>query len=75
MFDGFENRTIVTSETHIHLVMAGSDPPLLLLWGYPQSQIMWHEIAPTLAERLTVVAPDLPGPGSVGREWRHGATL
>ena len=38
-------------------------PPLLLLHGYPQSHLIWHKVAPTLAERYTVVAPDLRGYG------------
>jgi haloacetate dehalogenase len=36
---------------------------LLLLHGYPQTQIMWHRIAPALAERFTVVLTDLRGYG------------
>lgn len=47
----------------IHYATAGSGPPLLLLHGYPQTHAMWHRIAPTLAERFTVVAPDLRGYG------------
>jgi len=38
-------------------------PPLLLLHGYPQSHLIWHKVAPALAERFTVVAPDLRGYG------------
>jgi haloacetate dehalogenase len=63
MFDGFETRTIATSESRIHLVIGGAGPPLLLLHGYPQSHVMWHKIAPALAESFTVVAPDLRGYG------------
>ena len=63
MFDGFENRTLTVSEADIHLVMGGSGPPLLLLHGYPQTHVMWHKIAPALAERFTVIAPDLRGYG------------
>jgi haloacetate dehalogenase len=39
-------------------------PPLLLLHGYPQTHLMWHGVAPLLAERgFTVVAADLAGYG------------
>ena len=38
-------------------------PPLLLLHGYPQSHLIWHKVAQALAERYTVVAPDLRGYG------------
>jgi haloacetate dehalogenase len=36
---------------------------LLLLHGYPQTHITWRKIAPELAKRFTVVAPDLRGYG------------
>ena len=41
----------------------GSGPPLLLLHGHPQTHMMWHAVALRLAERFTVVAPDLRGYG------------
>ena len=63
MFEGFETRRIVTSGVEIHLRLGGSGPPLLLLHGYPQTHVMWHRIAPYLAERFTVVAADLRGYG------------
>lgn len=44
-------------------MIAGSGPPLLLLHGYPQTHVMWHRIAPQLAERFTLVAADLRGYG------------
>jgi haloacetate dehalogenase len=48
----------------VHAVVGGSGPPLLLLHGYPQSHLMWHAVAPVLAERHTVVAADLAGYGA-----------
>src|SRR5262245_56221688 len=30
---------------------------------YPQTNVMWHRVAPALAERFTLVIPDLPGYG------------
>jgi len=44
-------------------VWGGSGPPLLLLHGYPQTHVIWHKIAPQLAERFTVVMTDLRGYG------------
>jgi haloacetate dehalogenase len=39
-------------------------PPLLLLHGYPETHLMWHGVAPRLAQRgFTVVAADLTGYG------------
>ena len=43
--------------------MAGAGPPVLLLHGYPQTHVMWHQVAPILAERHTVVLADLRGYG------------
>ncbi len=63
LFAGFRTRRIATSGSSINLVTAGSGPPLLLLHGYPQSHVMWHKIAPRLAELFTVVVPDLRGYG------------
>jgi haloacetate dehalogenase len=48
----------------LYLRIGGSGPPLLLLHGYPQTGAMWHRIAPALAERFTVVIPDLRGYGA-----------
>jgi haloacetate dehalogenase len=45
-------------------VLGGSGPPLLLLHGYPETHIAWRKVAPALARRHTVVAPDLPGYGA-----------
>lgn len=42
-------------------------PPLLLLHGHPQSHMMWHRVAPELAENYFVVAPDLRGYGDSAR--------
>ena len=63
MFEGFDERRIATSGAEIDLVRGGSGPPVLLLHGYPQTRAMWHLVAPRLAERFTVVCPDLRGYG------------
>jgi len=60
---GFETRRIQTSGATIHVRRGGSGPPLLLLHGFPQTNVIWHKIAPELAKRFTVVAPDLRGYG------------
>ena len=38
-------------------------PALLLLHGFPTSSHMFRNLIPTLADRLHLVAPDLPGFG------------
>jgi haloacetate dehalogenase len=63
MFDGFTRQHITTPETTISLVRGGRGAPLLLLHGYPQTHVCWHRVAPLLAERFTVVCPDLRGAG------------
>jgi haloacetate dehalogenase len=63
MFTGFERFRRKCNGVEINLVRGGSGPALLLLHGYPQSHVMWHKVAPALAERFTVVAPDLRGYG------------
>ena len=63
MLDGFATRRIDTGEASIHLVVGGAGPPLLLLHGYPQTHVCWHRVAPRLAEKFTVVCPDLRGYG------------
>lgn len=67
MFEGYEKRRVATSETEIALRVGGAGPPLLLLHGYPQTHVMWHRIAPALAERFTVVCADLRGYGDSGK--------
>ncbi|MEO1592056.1 MAG: alpha/beta hydrolase [Cyanobacteria bacterium J06632_22] len=63
MFSGFEAQVIPTDGAHIFTLMGGAGPPLLLLHGYPQTHVMWHKVAPALAERFTVVCTDLRGYG------------
>jgi haloacetate dehalogenase len=63
MFEGFTRTTIDTPEARIALRHGGSGPPLLLLHGHPQTHVMWHRIAPRLAQDYTVVCPDLRGYG------------
>ena len=72
MFEGFTKTRIETSQTSINLVYGGSGPPVLLLHGYPQSHVMWHKLAPILAEKFTVVAPDLRGYGDSGKPPSSG---
>jgi haloacetate dehalogenase len=63
MFEGFAHKRIKTSGAEIALVQGGSGPPLLLVHGYPQNHVMWHKVAPALAQRFTLVIPDLRGYG------------
>jgi len=63
MFDGFTHAQIDTSGARINLRYGGAGPPLLLLHGNPLTHVMWHKIAPRLAQDFTVIAADLRGYG------------
>ena len=63
MLETFVPMQIKTSGASIHVMKGGSGEPLLLLHGYPQTHVMWHKIAPRLAESFTVVLADLRGYG------------
>ena len=63
MFEGFSVDRIATSGAEINFRHGGSGPPVLLLHGYPQTHVLWHELAPRLAEDFTVVAADMRGYG------------
>lgn len=62
-FDGFALETRAANGQSFRLRRGGAGPPLLLLHGNPQTHAMWHRVAPALARRFTVVAPDLRGYG------------
>jgi len=63
MFDGFIYKQIETQETIINLAQGGRGDPILLLHGYPETHVCWHQVAPILAKRFTVVCSDLRGFG------------
>ena len=57
----------VTDRVRIHYRRMGAGPGMVLLHGYPQTGHMWRKVMPALAERFTVVAPDLRGYGDSDR--------
>lgn len=67
MLDGFERFEVRRNGVRLHASHAGRGGPLLLLHGHPQSQVMWHRVAPALAARFAVVLMDLRGYGESDR--------
>src|SRR3546814_6453356 len=63
LLPGFTRRRFKTAGAEINAAVGGDGPPLLLLHGNPLTHVSWHRVAPTLAERYTVVATDLRGYG------------
>lgn len=47
----------------LHVQRMGQGPVVLLLHGTGASTHSWRDVAPALAQRFTVIAPDLPGHG------------
>ena len=58
-------RSVAVDGTDIFYRQAGfsGSPKLLLLHGFPTSSHMFRDLIPLLADRLHIVAPDLPGFG------------
>ncbi len=57
---------VQTDETQIFLRRLGSGPPVLLLPGFPQTHLMWRNVAPHWRRHFTVICADLRGYGRSG---------
>ena len=66
MLDGFQSEIVDTGETTIFLRRLGTGRPILLLHGFPETHLMWRDVAPRLAGRFEVVCADLRGYGRSG---------
>lgn len=62
-FTEFKLEVIETRRGKIRVRSHGDGPALLLLHGNPQTHVIWHLVAPTLASDYTVICPDLCGYG------------
>jgi pimeloyl-ACP methyl ester carboxylesterase len=67
-FGQAKDETIVSRAAEVdgvklHYLTAGHGTPLILLYRYAETSLMWKPIIPVLAKRFTVIAPDLPGIG------------
>jgi pimeloyl-ACP methyl ester carboxylesterase len=61
--EGIASRYATVEGVKLHYLTAGHGPAVILLHGYTQTSRMWTPIIPLLAEKFTVIAPDLPGIG------------
>src|SRR5438067_5465944 len=58
------SRVAKIHNVQLHYLTAGNGPAtVILLHGFAETSRMWRPIIPTLAEKFTVIAPDLPGIG------------
>src|SRR5467141_840715 len=57
------SRTADVDGVRLQYLTAGKGPAVILLHGYAETSRMWKPLMPLLAERFTVIAPDLPGIG------------
>ena len=58
-----ESKTAKVGDLELHYLTAGHGPTILLLHGFAETSRMWRPLMPSLAEKFTVIAPDLPGIG------------
>ncbi len=64
MIEGFEyERVRVAPQVSLNVAVGGSGPAVVLLHGFPQTHLMWREVAADLAVDHTVICPDLRGYG------------
>ena len=76
LFPGFAPHRVPTPDgQHIHALVGGSGPPLLLLHGHPQTSAIWHKVAPVLAQHFTLVLADLRGCGDSAKPAGDAAHL
>ena len=63
LFPGYASEWINTGSGRIFARVGGKGPPLLLLHGFSETHVMWHRVAPQLADKFTLIVADLPGYG------------
>jgi haloacetate dehalogenase len=64
LIDGFTYQRLPGTEgVRLNVAHGGEGTPVVLLHGFPQTHLMWREVARELAEDHLVVVPDLRGYG------------
>lgn len=62
--DGLTPVRIDTAQGAVAACRGGKGPAVLLLHGFPQTGLMWRDVAPLLAQDFEVIVADLPGYGA-----------
>ncbi len=60
---GFTERFAKVNGVRLRYLLGGQGSPVVLLHGYAETGHMWRPIMPVLAQRHTVIVPDLRGAG------------
>jgi pimeloyl-ACP methyl ester carboxylesterase len=60
---GFRSEFADVNGTRLHYAIGGQGSPVVLLHGFAQTGHMWTPLMPRLAQRHTVIVPDLRGAG------------
>ena len=78
--DAISSHDAKIDNVQLHYLTAGHGPAtVILLHGFAETSRMWRPLIPLLAEKFTVIAPDLPGigdssiPENTRRTTRSGA--
>ena len=69
------SRFVVAGGFRWHVQVMGTGPALLLIHGTGAATHSWRDVAPLLAQRFTVIAPDLPGHGFTDTPDANGLSL
>jgi pimeloyl-ACP methyl ester carboxylesterase len=64
---GFSDKSADVNGVRLHYAIGGKGPAVVLLHGFAQTGLMWRPIMPLLAQKHTVIAPDLRGAGDSGK--------
>lgn len=59
----FSHQTAIANGVNLHYVIGGQGEPILLWHGFLETWYCWHKVMPALAERYTLITPDMRGYG------------
>jgi pimeloyl-ACP methyl ester carboxylesterase len=59
----FTDHTATVNDINLHYQAGGIGPPVVLLHGFAETSHMWQPVMGDLAQRHTVIVPDLRGAG------------